>query len=66
MLAVITEAVDVAAEIGGIAPTTMEALALVTNLIIQNIRFDFNLTGREQIGQYSVVLWVHWDNHGAV
>ena len=43
VLAVVTQAVDVATEVGGIASSTVESLALVTHLVIQDIRLDFNL-----------------------
>lgn len=43
VLAVVTQAVDVATEVGGVAPPTVESLALVTRLVVQDVGLDFNL-----------------------
>ena len=46
MFAVVAKAVDVATEVGGVTTSAMQTLAFITDLVIQNIRLDFNL-GRE-------------------
>ena len=43
MLAIVLEAVYIAAEEGSVFSTTLYPMALVTRLVIQNIRFYFHL-----------------------
>ena len=43
VLAVVTQAVDVAAEVGGIAIAAVHTMALVTHLVVQHIRLHFHL-----------------------
>ena len=47
VLAVVAEAVDVATEVGGIAPAAVQSMALVTHLVVQNVRLDFDLWWQE-------------------
>ena len=48
MLTIVAETVDVAAEKRSKVPITIDTTTFVANLIIQNIRFDFNLK-KEQV-----------------
>ena len=43
VVAVVSQAVDVAAKVGGIAASTIQPMALITHLVVQNIRLYFHL-----------------------
>ena len=43
LLTVVLQAVNVATEVGGIASSAVGPLALVTDLVVQNVRLHFDL-----------------------
>lgn len=59
MLTIVAETVDVAAEKRSKVPITIDTATFVADLIIQNIRFDFNLKKKHVIIQHSTCRPVH-------
>ena len=48
VLTVVAEAVDVATEVGGILPATVQAMTLITDLVIKDIWFHLHLCERNE------------------
>jgi len=51
VLTVVAKAVDVATEVGSVAPTTMHPTTLVTHLIVKDIWLHLNLGRRWERGE---------------